>query len=64
MKNTGFKLLAAAIVAVLSPTGVSSQDGACTACNCQFNNVQLLEGLIDDKIPRGIGKHWHVNKDA
>ena len=40
-----------AITVVLSATADSTQpDGTCNACNCQFNNVQVLEQLIDAKI--------------
>ena len=40
-----------AITVVLSATADSTQpDGTCKACNCQFNNVQVLEQLIDAKI--------------
>ena len=28
----------------------SAQDGACKACNCQFNNVDVLNQLIDRRI--------------
>ena len=28
----------------------SAQSDACQACNCQFNNVQILDQLIQDKI--------------
>ena len=27
-----------------------SQSGTCTACNCQFDNIQVLDQLIDLKI--------------
>ena len=28
----------------------SAQDGTCKACNCQFNNVDVIDQLIDRKI--------------
>ena len=28
----------------------SAQDGACKACNCQFNNVDVIDQLIDRRI--------------
>ena len=29
---------------------VSAQSDTCQSCNCQFNNVQVLDQLIQDKI--------------
>ena len=29
---------------------VSAQSDTCQACNCQFNNVKVLDQLIEDKI--------------
>ena len=31
-----------------------SQSGTCTACNCQFDNIQVLDQLIDLKIATGL----------
>ena len=40
-----------AITVTLSATADSTQpDGNCNACNCQFNNVRVLEQLIEAKI--------------
>ena len=33
----------------------STQDNSCNACNCQFNNIQVLEQLIDGNIAGKIG---------
>ena len=39
-----------AITVALSATADSTQPGGtCNACNCQFNNVQVLEQLIEAK---------------
>ena len=47
-------LVFAAIVAIDSQTAVSAQsEGTCQACNCQFNNVQVLSRLIELKIASG-----------
>ena len=45
----GFTILAClAIVACI----VAAQDtgGSCSSCNCQFNNVQVLDQYIQNKI--------------
>ena len=41
-----------AIIAIT--TTVSAQDGdTCGACNCQVNNIQVLNQLIESKIASG-----------
>ena len=41
-----------AIIAITST--VSGQEGGtCTACNCQLNNVEVLNQLIESKIASG-----------
>ena len=46
-----FKLLTAAIfVTATCVAAVSAQSDTCRACNCQFNNVQVLDQLIQDRI--------------
>ena len=39
----------------------SAKDSFCTACNCQFNNVEALDRLIGAKIASRIGELAHVN---
>ena len=41
-----------AIVSVSSTA--SAQGGTCNACNCQFNNVEVLNRLIESKIATGV----------
>ena len=41
-----------AIVAIAS-TMSAQAEGTCQACNCQFNNVQVLSQLIESKIASG-----------
>ena len=41
--------LFAAALLFLSPA-TSAQGDSCRACNCQFNNVQVLDRLIESKI--------------
>jgi hypothetical protein len=43
-----------AVIAIVST--VSSQEGSqgtCQACTCQFNNVEVLNQLIESKIASG-----------
>ena len=36
---------------LFSPAGTSAQsDGSCRACNCQFNDIEVLDRLIETKI--------------
>ena len=41
-----------AIIAITS-TVSGEEGGTCTACNCQFNNVEVLDQLIESKIASG-----------
>ena len=41
-----------ATIAIASTVSGQSQ-GTCQACNCQFNNVQVLSQLIEAKIAAG-----------
>ena len=51
MDIANFNLLLAIIVTLSSTAIVSTQpDGTCSACNCQFNNAQVLEQIIEAKI--------------
>ena len=38
------------IVAVISTVSAAQEGGTCHACNCQFNNAELLNRLIESKI--------------
>ena len=42
-----------AIIAVTSTVSVAQEGGTCHACNCQFNNAELLNQLIESKIASG-----------
>ena len=36
---------------LFSPAGTSAQsDGSCRACNCRFNDIEVLDRLIETKI--------------
>ena len=41
------------IVAVVSTVSAAQEGGTCHACNCQFNNAELLNRLIESKIASG-----------
>ena len=45
-----FKLLTLIFVTTTCAAAVSAQSDTCRACNCQFNNVQVLDQLIEDRI--------------
>ena len=38
------------LVAVVPCTPTQAKDDACRTCNCQINNVQVLEELINQQI--------------
>ena len=44
-----FKSLVLTFVITTCAAAVSAQSDTCRACNCQFNNVQVLDQLIEDK---------------
>ena len=53
MAKSTLKFLAAmTAVAIVSSVIMvdASQDNTCNACQCQFNNVQVLDQLIESKI--------------
>ena len=50
-----FKLLTLIFVTTTCTAAVSAQSDTCRACNCQFNNVQVLDQLIEDKVTRANG---------
>ena len=41
-----------AIIAITS-TVSGEEGGTCTACNCQFNNIEVLDQLIESRIASG-----------
>ena len=41
------------IVAIVSTVTRTVSGGTCEACNCQFNNVELLDQLIESKVASG-----------
>ena len=41
------------IVVTVSTVTRTVSGGTCEACNCQFNNVELLDNLIESKIASG-----------
>ena len=43
------------VLAIISVSSTASaQEGTCNACNCQFNNVEVLNQLIESKIATGV----------
>ena len=47
--------LFAATLLLLSPAATSAQsDGSCRACNCQFNNIEVLDRMIESKINKSL----------
>ena len=49
-----FKLLTLIFVTTTCAAAVSAQSDTCRACNCQFNNVQVLNQLIEDKVTNAL----------
>lgn len=45
-----FKLFTLIFITTTCAAAVSAQSGTCQTCNCQFNNVQVLDQLIADRI--------------
>ena len=48
--------LIAFITAILTAAVSAQGNGVCNSCNCQFNNVQVLDQLVDARIASTIGK--------
>ena len=47
--------LTAATLLLLSLAGTSAQgDSSCRACNCQFNNIQVLDRMMESKINKSL----------
>ena len=43
------------VLAIISVSSTASaQGGTCNACNCQFNNLEVLNQLIESKITTGV----------
>ena len=48
-------LIAASLLFVSSPADTSAQgDNSCRACNCQFNNIEVLDRMIESKINKSL----------
>ena len=58
-------LLFSSILLVLSPaaatTSAQTQGDSCRACNCQFNNVDILTDLIRAEINSAISQRLQAN---
>ena len=39
-------------VAVIAIIAVAANTQSCTVCNCQINNIQLLDQLVEAKVNR------------
>ena len=50
ISESTIKLLTLIFVITTCAAAVSAQSDTCRACNCQFNNVQVLDQLIEDGI--------------
>ena len=55
----GVLIATAAVVSV-----VSSQEGTCRACNCEINNVEALNQLIDAKVDARVDARIDARVDA
>ena len=55
MEAAGLNLVVL-ITAVLTATASTQANGVCNSCNCQFNNVQVLDQLVNAEIANTIGK--------
>ena len=55
MEAAGFNLIVF-IAAVLTAIASTQDNGGCNSCNCQFNNIQVLDRLVDDRIANTIGE--------
>ena len=55
MEAAGFNLIVF-IAAVLTATASIQNNGVCNSCNCQFNNIQVLDRLVDSRIANTIGE--------
>ena len=54
MEAAGLNLIVL-IAAVLTATASTQGNGVCNSCNCQFNNIQWLDELVNTKIANTIG---------
>ena len=59
MEAAGLNLVVL-IAAVLTATASTQANGVCNSCNCQFNNVQVLDQLVDARIANTIGKFNNI----
>ena len=59
MEAAGLNLVVL-IAAVLTATASTQANGVCNSCNCQFNNVKVLDQLVNAKIANTIGKFNNI----
>jgi hypothetical protein len=55
MKGAGLNWIVL-IAAVLTASASTQGNGVCNSCNCQFNNIQVLNQLVDARIANTVGK--------
>ena len=54
MEAAGLNLIVF-ITAIFTATASTQDNGVCKSCNCQFNNIQVLDRLVDGMIANTIG---------
>ena len=42
---------------ILTTYSESAQTGSCSACNCQVNNVGILQNLVESLVNRSLNDH-------
>ena len=52
MNKSGIALCAFVAVIAFIITAVAANTQSCTTCNCQINNIQLLDQLAEAKVNR------------
>ena len=61
MEAAGLNLIVF-ITAILTVTASTrDSNGVCNSCNCQFNNIQVLDQLVDGRIANTIGEFLFYN---
>lgn len=52
MNRSGYRIaaLCALLVGVAGISGATAQPKSCPTCNCQINNIELLDQLVEAKI--------------
>ena len=46
-------IIQACLVSVACIVSAKDPDGSCSSCNCRFNNIQVLDQIIESKIANG-----------